>query len=46
MTTSPSGVTEEREVLAWHEFGGASPELAQSIADDGFIADVVVAIAR
>ena len=46
MTTSPSGVTEERGVLAWHEFGDASRELAAIIVDDGFIADVVVATAR
>jgi len=46
MTTSPSGVTEEREVLGWDEFAGASRELAQIIVDDGFIADVVVAVAR
>ena len=39
-------MTEEREVLGWDEFGRASRELAQTIVDDGFNADVVVAIAR
>jgi len=46
MTTSPSGVTEQREVLAWEEFGDASRELATIIVDDGFVPDVVVAVAR
>jgi len=38
--------TEEREVLGWDQFGDASRELAQTITDDGFVPDVVVAIAR
>lgn len=36
----------EREILSWELFGTATRELAQAIADDGFQADVVVAIAR
>jgi hypoxanthine phosphoribosyltransferase len=39
-------MTDEREVLGWDEFGQASRELAQTIVDDGFQVDVVVAIAR
>ena len=39
-------MTDEREVLGWDEFGTGSRELAQLIADDGYIPDVVVAIAR
>lgn len=39
-------MTDEREVLGWDEFGRASRELAQTIVDDGFEVDVVVAIAR
>jgi len=39
-------MTDEREVLGWDEFGQASRDLAQTIVDDGFQVDVVVAIAR
>ena len=39
-------MTDEREVLGWDEFGRASRELAQTIVDDGFEVEVVVAIAR
>ena len=39
-------MSEEREVLEWPRFGEATRQLAQSIADDGFAPDVVVAIAR
>ena len=35
-----------RSRSTWEEFGDASRELAQTIADDGFGPDVVVAIAR
>jgi hypoxanthine phosphoribosyltransferase len=38
--------TEEREILTWDQFGDASRELAQTITNDGFVPDVVVAIAR
>lgn len=38
--------TEAREVLGWDQFGDASRELAQTISHDGYIPDVVVAIAR
>ena len=36
----------EREVLGWLEFGDASRQLAHSIADSGFVPEIVVAIAR
>jgi len=39
-------MTDEREVLGWDEFGRASRELAQTIVDDGFEVEIVVAIAR
>jgi hypoxanthine phosphoribosyltransferase len=42
----PSAGAPEREVLTWERFGTASRELAQQIADSGFRADIVVAIAR
>ena len=35
-----------REVLSWQQFGDASRELGQRIADSGFVPDIVVAIAR
>src|SRR6478736_6495645 len=37
---------DEREILTWDTFGSASRELAQTIADDGFRPDAIVAIAR
>jgi hypoxanthine phosphoribosyltransferase len=36
----------EREILTWDDFGASGRELAQTVADDGFVPDVVVAIAR
>jgi hypoxanthine phosphoribosyltransferase len=39
-------MAEEREELTWEEFGSASRELAQTIADDGFEPDLVLSIAR
>ncbi len=35
-----------REVLGWDRFGAAGRELAQTIADDGFRPDAILAIAR
>lgn len=35
-----------REVLTWEGFGAAARELAQSVADSGWVPDVVVAVAR
>ena len=39
-------VTQEREKLTWDGFGAATRELSRRIVDDGFVPDVVVAIAR
>jgi uncharacterized protein len=39
-------VSEPREILDWTTFGEASRSLAQSIADDGFEPDMILAIAR
>jgi hypoxanthine phosphoribosyltransferase len=35
-----------REVLSWELFGTAARELAQAVVDDGFVPDVVIAVAR
>ena len=37
---------DDRENLTWAEFGEASRALAQQVADSGYRADVVIAIAR
>ena len=37
---------DDRENLTWAEFGEASRALAQQVADSGYQADVVIAIAR
>ena len=37
---------DDRELLSWAEFGAATRVLAQAVADDGYRADVVVAVAR
>ncbi|RLK47689.1 phosphoribosyltransferase [Microbacterium telephonicum] len=39
-------MTNEREVLTWDGFGEATRELSRTIVADGFVPDVVVAIAR
>lgn len=36
----------EREILSWETFGTASRELALQIADSGYDADLILAIAR
>ncbi len=36
----------EHEVLTWPDFGRATRELAQLIADDGFLPDIIMCIAR
>lgn len=36
----------EREVLTYEDFGIACRELAQGVADSGFVPDLVLAIAR
>lgn len=39
-------MSEERERLDWAAFGEASRTLAQAIHDDGFVPDIILAIAR
>ena len=39
-------MTTERETLTWQGFGDATRELSRTIVADGFMPDVVVAIAR
>src|SRR5947209_1233374 len=39
-------MTEEREVMSWHDLGTGSRELAQAVAEDGYRPDMVLAIAR
>lgn len=39
-------MTYERETLTWDGFGDAARELARAIVAEGFVPDVVVAIAR
>jgi hypoxanthine phosphoribosyltransferase len=39
-------MAEEREIMTWDLFGIGSRELAQAIADDGYEADMILAIAR
>ncbi|MBM9462523.1 phosphoribosyltransferase [Aeromicrobium sp. YIM 150415] len=36
----------QREILTWERYGTAVRELAQSVADSGFVPDVVLAVAR
>ena len=35
-----------REVLGWDLFGTAARQLAQAVVDDGFVPDIVIAVAR
>jgi len=37
---------DSREVLDWELFGTATRELAQAVVDDGFVPDIVIAVAR
>lgn len=39
-------MTQERETLTWAGFGEATRDLSRAIVADGFVPDVVVAIAR
>ncbi len=36
----------QREIMTWDDFGAGSRQLAQQIADDGYDADMILAIAR
>ena len=46
MTTVDAAEGPPREVLTWEGFGVAAQELAQRIADSGFVPEIVIAIAR
>jgi len=37
---------DEREILTWQTYGTAIRELAQAVADSGFVPDIVLGIAR
>lgn len=37
---------DSKEVLTWEGFGTASRELAQTIADSGFVPEIIIAVAR
>ncbi|MFS0884332.1 phosphoribosyltransferase [Aeromicrobium sp. 179-A 4D2 NHS] len=37
---------DEREILTWETYGAAVRELAQAVADSGFVPDIVLGIAR
>lgn len=37
---------DEREILGWDLFGSASRELAQLVADDGYLPEMILSIAR
>jgi uncharacterized protein len=39
-------VGHEREILAWDRFGSASRDLAQLVADDGYVPEMILSIAR
>ena len=39
-------MSERREILSWDQFGIASRELAQAIAEDGYEPEIILAIAR
>ena len=43
---SPAPALGDREVLTWDLYGQAARELAQTVADSGFVPDVVLGIAR
>ncbi len=36
----------EREILTWPAFGDSGRELAQQVADSGWVPDIILAIAR
>ena len=39
-------MAEEREILTWELYGTASRELAQIVADDGYVPEMILSIAR
>ena len=44
--TNVTGMSEEREILGWEQFGEASRELARMVADDGYEPEMILSIAR
>ena len=46
MSSEEPAVAVERETFTWSEFGQSARELAQQIADSGWMPDVVIAVAR
>ena len=45
-TQAASGQAEDRENLTWQGFGDACRQIAEQIADSGWMPDLIVAIAR
>jgi uncharacterized protein len=41
-----SEVTDEREIMTWDDFGVASRDVAQMVADDDYEPDMILAVAR
>ncbi len=39
-------MSDERERLSWETFGAASRQIAQQVADDDYVPDMILAIAR
>ena len=39
-------MADEREILTWDLFGSASRELAKLVADDGYVPEMILSIAR
>jgi hypoxanthine phosphoribosyltransferase len=39
-------MADEREILTWGHFGTASRDLAQLVADDGYVPEMILSIAR
>ena len=39
-------MADEREILTWDLFGSASRKLAQLVADDGYVPEMILSIAR
>jgi len=46
MTTAAVDAEPAREILTWELFGTAVRDLAQQVADDGYVPDLVLGIAR
>jgi hypoxanthine phosphoribosyltransferase len=46
VSDSPVAVTAARESLSYEQFGVAVRELAQTVAEDGYVPDIILSIAR